>query len=78
MKCRDIFLHMYSGTRTLRLISNDTHLKPLTKHDWELEEIPRDLQTLLLPISNRQKSYVIAVCELAQISISPTPNKVKP
>lgn len=66
---------MYSGTRSLRLISNDSHMKPLTKQDWELEEIPRDLQSFLLPITSRQKSYIIAVCELAQIGPSPAPSQ---
>ncbi|EAU36048.1 predicted protein [Aspergillus terreus NIH2624] len=66
--CRDIFLHMYSGTRSLRIIGNDPGLKPITKHDWrEPGEVPREFQSMLLPISSRQKSYFMAVCELAQI-----------
>ncbi|KAH8738441.1 hypothetical protein BGZ61DRAFT_440039 [Ilyonectria robusta] len=65
--CRDSFFHLLSGTRTLQLIGNDPQMRPITKNDWELEEIPVDFQSLLLPISNRQKCSFSLHCELAQI-----------
>ncbi|CAH0023964.1 unnamed protein product [Clonostachys rhizophaga] len=62
---RDVF-HSFVNTRNLRLLEILPYIKPVNKSDWE-EEDTSERHDLLEPISDRQKTSLVAHCELAQI-----------
>ncbi|CAH0000107.1 unnamed protein product [Clonostachys byssicola] len=62
---RDVF-NSFVNTRNLRLLEVLPYIKPIEQGDWD-EEDTLEGHELLEPISERQKTSLVAHCELAQI-----------
>jgi hypothetical protein len=72
-QCRDVLLSV-TGMENVRILSNrDCETSPLTECDWLDESIPLMYGSVLSPISERQKQYMIENSKLAAIGISSTP-----
>ncbi|CAH0053554.1 unnamed protein product [Clonostachys solani] len=62
---RDVF-HSFVNTRNLRLLEVLPYIKPITFGDWD-DEDTSESHDLLEPISDGQKTSLVAHCELAQM-----------
>ncbi|KAH6985125.1 fungal-specific transcription factor domain-containing protein [Ilyonectria destructans] len=63
--CRDVLLS-FVGIQRIGLLSQlDCTIIPLTEQDWEVEDIPENLKSLLKPITSRQRLAFISYCDLA-------------
>ncbi|KAH6985200.1 hypothetical protein EDB80DRAFT_733532 [Ilyonectria destructans] len=63
--CRDVLLS-FVGTQRIGVLSQlDCTITPLTEQDWDVEDIPENLKSLLKPITNRQRLAFISYCDLA-------------
>ncbi|KAK0718430.1 hypothetical protein B0T26DRAFT_741413 [Lasiosphaeria miniovina] len=60
--------HMIANPRSnLRHPNGDPNIKPITLADWETEESPKEFQSMVQPLTVRQKLSFTARCELAKI-----------
>lgn len=65
---RDALL-VFNGLDNLRRIhETDFDTSALTLDDWDVEEIPTELNDLLPPITKLQKSFLVASCKLSLTS----------
>ncbi|KAK0716845.1 hypothetical protein B0T26DRAFT_750994 [Lasiosphaeria miniovina] len=59
--------HMIANPRSnLQHPNGDPNIKPITLADWETEESPKEFQSMVQPLTVRQKLSFTARCELAK------------